>query len=50
MRDMRNRVDQLEAEMSKGNPKGYGKLPSQPKVNPKQNVIAITLQSEKELK
>ena len=50
MLNLENQMSQLATTMGKLESKNSGRLPSQPKVNPKQNVSAITLRTGKELK
>ena len=50
MLNLENQMSQLATTMGKLENQNSGRLPSQPEVNPKQNVSAITLRSGKELK
>ena len=50
MLNLENQMSQLATTVGKLENQNSGRFPSQPEVNPKQNVSAITLQSGKELK
>ena len=50
MLNLENQMSQLATTVGKLENQNSGRLPSQPEVNPKQNVSAITLRSGKELK